>query len=447
MILPCRLEQGTVPADIWGSVGPSERPELPQDVIVGRTLIDLRQPNLAVRTINLSTEEKTIKKGVSVATFEPVECVTTQEEHVVSEEKNNSAVPEHLHNLFEQSKLGLDAEQKEKLCMLLAEFGDVFSKGTHDLGKTSLTTHKIDTGTGKPIKLQPRRLPIAKKEEADQMVQDMYNQGVVEPSGSPWSTPVVLVKKKYGTSRFCVDYRKLNDITKKDSYPLPCVDTTLDAFSGSNWFSTLDMKCGYWQVDMQKEDREKTAFSPGRGLWQFTVMPFGLCNAPATFERLMELVLAGLPWNVCLVYFDDILVHAKTFDEEVTHLREVFVRLRKANLKLNLKKCELFRSEVQYLGHVVTRQGIATDCRKVEAVRSWPVPKSKKELRSFLGLCTYYRRFVQSFAEVVRPLNRLTQKETSFSWSAECNEAFLKLKELMTTAPVLAYPTSTGIFT
>ena len=323
----------------------------------------------------------------------------------------------------------------------------MFSDGSDDIGRTSLTSHKIDTGDQKPIKQPPRRLPLAKVDIAQKAIKEMHEQGVVEPSNSPWMSPIVLVKKKDGTQRFCVDYRKLNEVTRKDSYPLPRIDTTLDALAGSKWFSTLDMKCGYWQVNMEESDREKTAFSTGCGLWQFTVMPFGLCNAPATFERLMELVLAGLPWSVCLLYLDDILVHAKTFEEEIANLREVFGRFRAANLKLNRKKCELFRQKVLYLGHIVTQEGISTEPSKVEAVISWPTPMNKRELRGFLGLCSYYRKFIKSFSDVAGPLYKLIEKETVFAWTEQCKEAFDELKRRLTTAPVLAYPIASGKFT
>ena len=173
--------------------------------------------------------------------------------------------------------------------------------------------------------------------------------------------PVVLVRKKDGSTRFCIDYRKLNAATKKDSYPLPRTDTTLDAFGGSVWFSTLDLQSGYWQVEVEKDDMERTEFTTGDGLWQFTVMPFGLCNAPATFERLMDEVLAGLPWEVCLVYLDDIIVHASEFEEAISRLREVFLRLKSANLKLNPKKCQLFAQEVPDIRHIIGRDGITTD--------------------------------------------------------------------------------------
>ena len=199
-------------------------------------------------------------------------------------------------------------------------------------------------------------------------------------------------------------------------------------------------------MELDNEAKEKTAFSTGDGLWQFAVMPFDLCNAPATFERLMESFLSGLPWTTCLVYLDDILVHAKTFDEEIVRLREVFSRLRAADLKLNPKKCELFRREVVYLGHVVSADGVATDMSEIEAVRTWPIPQNKKELQRFLGLCSYYRKFVPAFSVITSPLRRLTEKDATFRWSDECEMAFEKLKDLLTNAPILAYPLPDGKF-
>ena len=212
---------------------------------------------------------------------------------------------------------------------------------------------------------------------------------------------------------------------------MPRTDTTLDAFGGSVWFSTLDLQSGYWQVEMNEKDKEKTAFTTGDGLWQFTVMPFGLCNAPATFERLMDQVLACLPWEVCLVYLDDIIIHAREFEEAISRLREVFLRLRIANLKLNARKCQLFAQEVRYLGHIIGKDGIATDPEKVKAVQEWPVPWTQREVRSFLGLCTYYRRFVPSFASIAKPLHRLTEKLHDFEWTTECQVAFEKLIEVL----------------
>ena len=248
-------------------------------------------------------------------------------------------MPEHLKDLYSRSTEGLNAAQQRQLPKLLLEFQDIFSKGPQDLGKTGLAKHEINTSDAVPLRQHPKRLPLAQREEAFKAVEDMQKQGIIEPSVSPWASPVVLVKKKDGSTRFCEDYRKLNDLTKKDSYPLPRIDSTLDELAGSTWFSTLDLKSGYWQVEVEEKDREKTAFSVGNGLWQYNVMAFGLCNVPATFERLMENVFGDLR---CLIYLDDVIVHASTFERELERLRLVLSRLRAANLKLNPKKCELF---------------------------------------------------------------------------------------------------------
>ena len=254
------------------------------------------------------------------------------------------------------------------------------------------------------------------------MLQTMLEQGVIQTSFSPWAAPIVLVKKKDGTTRFCVDYRKLNDVTKKDAYPLPRIDDTLDALSGAKIFSTLDLASGYWQVEMDPNDREKSAFVTHQGLYEFNVMPFGLCNAPSTFRRLMEYVLAGLQWSTCLIYLDDIIIYGRDFEEHLTRLREVFVRLRDAGLKLRPPKCYFLRREVEYLGHVISENRVSTDPAKVERIIKWPAPKNVRERRSFLGLASYYRRFIKNFATIAAPLHRLTEKNKPFYWNESCQE-------------------------
>ncbi|GBN71182.1 Retrovirus-related Pol polyprotein from transposon 297 [Araneus ventricosus] len=197
---------------------------------------------------------------------------------------------------------------------------------------------------------------------------------------------------------------------------------------------------GYWQIEIRPEDREKTAFTTGHGLWQFKVMPFGLCNAPATFERLMETVLLGLSSEACLVYLDDIIIVGRTFEEHLNNLRKVFHRLQKANLKLNLKKCRFFQKEVPYLGHVISAEGVKTDTEKIKAVVDWPRPETVLDLRSFLGLCTYYRRFVKSFSTIARPLHKLAEAKSNFNWTEECEKSFNSLKHSLTSSPILTYP-------
>ena len=225
----------------------------------------------------------------------------------------------------------------------------------HNMGRTGVVKHSIDTGTSHPIRQQCRRVPPFRREQAKKMIDDMLQKDIIQPSSSPWASPIILVPKKDGSLRFCIDYRKLNSVTRKDAYPLPRVDDTLEALSGSKWFSTLDLLCGYWQVEVEEKDRHKTAFCTREGLFEFKVMPFGLCNAPAVFQRLMDLVLSGIQWERCLVYIDDIVIMGKTFERHLQNLKLVLERLRRAGLKLKPSKCSLFQDKVVYLGHVVTR--------------------------------------------------------------------------------------------
>ena len=302
-------------------------------------------------------------------------------------------MPPHLADLYEKSTEGLTQEEAEQVRKLLVEYADVFSRGSEDLGRTDLVKHHIRTGDTIPIKQPPGRMPLTLREEAKKAVEEMVQQKVIEPAEGPWSSPVVLVRKKDGGIRFCVDYRRLNAVTHKDSYPLPRNDETLEALGGSEWFSTLDLKSVYWQVELAEEDREKSAFSAGAGLWQITVMPFGLCNAPATFERLMDRVLKGVELSTALVYLDDILVHAKSFETHIAKLKVVLERLRQAGLKLSPKKCSLLRRQVRYLGHILSQHGVTVDGEKIQVVLDWSTPTAVKQVRSFLGLCSYYRRF------------------------------------------------------
>ena len=241
--------------------------------------------------------------------------------------------------------------QQQQLNELFKEFQDVFSQGDDDLGNTPLLEHGIETH-GPPLRQPYRRQnPAVRREEMTQ-VQQMLSSNVIRPSNSPWASPVVMVRKKDGSLRFCVDFRQLNAATVKDAHPLPRIDDLLDALHGAKWFSTLDLKSGYWQVPISEQDKEKTAFRTSSGqLFEFNQVPFGLCNAPATFSRLMDRVLAGLHWETCLFYLDDIIVFSSTWEEHLARLREVFERLRHAKLKLGAAKCTFAAKEVSYLGH------------------------------------------------------------------------------------------------
>ena len=220
------------------------------------------------------------------------------------------------------------------------------------------------------------------------------------------------------------------------AFTTPCRDT----LAGSKWFTTLDLISGYWQVEVDPKDQPKTAFSTPDGLFEFNVMPFGLCNAPATFQRLMDMVFAGLQWTMCLVYLDDVIVMGRTFEEHLTNLANVLTRLRDANLRLKPQKCAFAGQRVTFLGHVVSPEGVATDPEKTRKVREWPQPTSVKEVRQFLGLVSYYRSFIKDFSQIAKPLYRLTEKTSVFVWTEDCEDAFQQLRTRLVTSPILAFP-------
>ncbi len=259
-------------------------------------------------------------------------------------------LPEHLKPLMQDLSEDLTMREREELAADIYEYRDVFSSGPDDMGCTDLVTHPVDTGEHRPIRLPPRRLPITKQDVEKAEVQKMLDKGVIEPCQSSWASPVVLVTEKDGSTRFCVDYCKVNKVTRKDAYPLPRIDDTLDALRGSQYFSTLDLYSSYWQVKMDQKDIDKTAFVTKQGLFRFTVMPFVLCNAPVTFERLTGLVLSGLNWKICLIYLDNVIVYGGNFYNALDRLKQVWQRIREANLKLKLSKCCLMRDRVPFLG-------------------------------------------------------------------------------------------------
>ena len=266
----------------------------------------------------------TLAKGSKVASLEALP-EQTDDVPVASVQEGTRDVPaakrEMLSSIVENID-GLNPQECEQLYALLFEFADVFADGPDDFGRTGKIKHEIVTGDSAPIRQHVRRVPPHRREEIHTLLDEMLQKKVVQPSDSPWASPVVLVKKKDGSSRFCIDYRKVNNITRKDAYPLPRIDDTLDTLAGSQWFTTLDLISGYWQVEMSEKDKEKTAFCTPCGLYEFNVMPFGLCNTPATFQRLMELILTGLQWKSCLVYIDDVIVVGKTFLEHLRYLAE-----------------------------------------------------------------------------------------------------------------------------
>ncbi|KRK05548.1 uncharacterized protein Dyak_GE28019, partial [Drosophila yakuba] len=308
-------------------------------------------------------------------------------------------------------------------------------------GVSNAAVHRIYLKDEKPIK--QRYYPRNPKQQAiiDEQVDELLSLGLIERSRSPYSAPVVLVRKKNNEWRMCIDYRLLNDRTEKDAYPVPRMNFILDQLREAKFISTIDLKSGYWQIPVEEKSRQYTAFTvPGRGLFQWTVMPFGLTTAPATFQRALDNIIGPEMEPFAFAYLDDIIVIGRTKEEHLAKLKEVFSRLQRANLRINPDKCKFFQKELKYLGHVVSDQGIRTDPEKVEAIRDLPAPKTTKEVHSFLGMASWYRRFIPKFTEQAGPLQELIRKGKKFEWNKRHQESFDSLKESLTKAPVLVFP-------
>ena len=268
----------------------------------------------------------------------------------------------------------------------------------------------------------------------------MIQAGIAKDSFSPWTQPVVVVKKKNGQFRFCVDYRKLNEVTERDEYPLPLINDIFDSMTGAKWFTTLDCKSGYWQMKVAEKDQPKTAYITQEGLYEFTVMPFGLSNAPASFQRMMDRVFKNYKGKFVNVYLDDITVYSQTFEDHIQHLKLIFEKLREVDLKLGKDKCEFAKTELHLLGHIIGREGRKPDPAKIEVVQQWPTPKNVKDVRAFLGLASYYRKFIPNFSIEAGSMFKLIHKDTTFEWTDACQETFEKLKKLLTSSPILKHP-------
>ena len=397
------------------------------------------------RLNNPTSQPVTLEKGATLGTFS--EAYGDSGVLPFKESAMNPQNPGTLDSvLVDLDNSALSSAEQSRLRELLQDYRDIFAIHPDELGRTNIVQHHIETGDHPPIRSRPYRVPYAQKETIEKHIEDMLHRNVIQPSVSPWASPVVLVPKSDGSSRFCVDFRKVNKITKKDSYPLPLISESLDTLGGAKFFSSLDLVSGYWQVEMDPASREKTAFVTHAGLYEYTTMPFGLCNAPGTFQRLMECVLRGLNWQIALIYLDDVLVYSQNFEDHLHHLRLVFDRFREAGLKLKPSKCHFGQKEVKYLGHMITTEGIQPDPEKVKVVQEYPAPTSVKEVRAFMGLTNYYRKFVKGFAQVASPFHDLTKKGASFLWTEDCQKAFDTLKKALTEAPILAYPDFTQSF-
>lgn len=404
---------------------------------------------MPIKLHNGSTGKVTLVPGTALCSLQQVSIVDSMDAA-----ENSEALSQPSSSVVDFDDARMDQEQKIAARETLERWNHIFAQGPNDLGCTASVKHRIRLQDEIPFKQRHRRIPPSQYDEVRQHLKDMLDSGVIRESHSPYSSPVVLVRKRDGSLRFCIDFRKLNSKTVKDAYALPRMEEALEAMAGCSWFSTLDLKSGYWQVEIDEPDKAKTAFTVGPlGFFECNRMAFGLTNAPATFQRLMEHCMADINFKKCIVYIDDIIVYSRSFDEHLERLEAVFARLEQYGLKLKPSKCSFFKEKVKYLGHIISVDGIETDPEKVSAIRDWPVPENLGQLRTFLGFCGYYRRFVPAFSKLVKPLNDLVtsllgkpgqgkrQRGTEdWKWSDDCQSAFDGVVKILSSPVVLTYP-------
>jgi len=331
--------------------------------------------------------------------------------------------------------------EKISVIPIVEEYADVFPDEIPELPPSRDVDFSIDLilGAG-PVSMAPYRMALVELVELKKQIEDLLEKKFIRPSASPWGAPILLVKKKDGCSRLCVDYRQLNKLTIKNKYPLPRIDDLLDQLRGAIVFSKIYLRSGYHQILVKLEDVQKTAFRSRYGHYEYVVMPFGVTNAPAIFMDYMNKIFRPYLDQFVVVFIDDILIYSESRDVHANHLRVVLGILREHKLYGKLSKCEFWLDEVQFLGHVMSTQGIAVDPAKIEFVVKWERPQTVTEVRSFLGLMGYYRRFVEGFSKLVSPLSQLTRKDQPFSWTDECEVCFEDMKRRLTIAPILVIP-------
>ncbi|MFS8001318.1 putative nucleotidyltransferase, Ribonuclease H [Helianthus anomalus] len=345
--------------------------------------------------------------------------------------------PAFLSHMVEQKGKGKNINEVPVVC----DFPDVFPEDLPGLPPPRSVDFRIDLVPGvTAVARAPYRLAPSEMQELSNQLQELLDKAFIRPSTSPWGAPVLFVKKKDGSFRMCIDYRELNKLTVKNCYPLPRIDDLFDQLQGTSCFSKIDIRSGYHQLRVLEDDIPETAFRTRYRHYEFVVMPFGLTNAPVMFMDLMNRVCKPYLDRFVIVFLDDILIYSKSKADHARHLRLMLELLRGERLYAKFSKCEFWIIEVQFLGHIVSSQGIHVDPSKIEAVKNWCMPKSVSEIHSFLGLAGYYRRFIADFSKIVVPLTTLTQKEKPFIWGPEQEKSFQTLKDLLCNAPVLTLP-------
>ncbi|CAI6355228.1 unnamed protein product [Macrosiphum euphorbiae] len=420
--------------------------ELVKDVYCSSTVSIVNNGRAIVSMLNISEETK------SMSEIDLNKILYDTEYEIYNVESTN----DHNERIARLKQIiitdHMDEIEKQSIYEICERYNSIFHLEGDVLTYTNVGTHSIKLKKDQPpIYRRPYRLPHAQQDEIHSQIQKMEENGIIEKSRSPWNSPLLLVQKKMDNSgkqkfRVVVDFRALNEATINEFHPLPNITEILDQLGNSQLFSLLDLSSGFYQILMEKDSRELTAFSTNQGHWHFKRMIQGMKTSPGTFQRVMNSALAGLIGIKCLVYLDDIIVYGKNLYDHNEKLIEVFERLRISNLKLQPDKCNFLKRECVYLGHVITKDGIKPDERKLKAVVEFPIPTTVKNIKSFLGLSGYYRKFINSYSAIAKPLTNLLKKDTSFVWSNECQKSFDTLKAALCSEPVLKYPDFTKTF-
>ena len=436
-------------------INPTDRIQiLPKGMVIGLaephpsrviTINEFEGVNAVSACDAIVTEERDVTSRLSES-HAGVDIFAEHKEEPRTQEKNKEPMSNPKCTWKEEVDLAhLSADEREAVLRMLEPHRKMWDGR---LGTVAATTHRIAVTPGsKPVHCQPyragSRARVAEKQEIDRMIE----QKVIEPATCEWASPIVLVPKPDGSLRFCVDYRKLNSITIPDTYPLPRMDECIDSLGDAAVFTTLDCNSGYWQIPVHPEDKDKTTFTSHYGIYRFLRLPFGLRNAPATFQRAIDIILSGVKWKTCLVYLDDVIVFSKSKKDHLAHVAEALTLLGNAGLSLKLKKCHFFAEAVDYLGHVIRPGRLGVAEKNTTALKTAPLPRTQTELRSFLGLCNVYRRFVPKFSAIAAPLNAFLGKGTPPQLGPlppEAVAAFNQLRDKLLHPPVLALPRTEG---
>lgn len=424
-------------------------PEIKEGIIPEMEILDGVYLSRAITTVNSNSKAyasilNTLEKEVTIQESK-LSLLPLPNESYIFEINESHTV--NRNDLLQKSLRTdhLNLEEEESLLKICYQFNKLFYLEGDKLTSTKLIQHEINTNNSAPIVSKTYRYPEIHKEEVNKQIEKMLKENIIRPSYSPWSSPLWVVPKKLDSSgkkkwRVVIDYRKLNDVTIGDSFPLPNITEILDQLGKSKYFTTLDLYAGFHQIEVKPEDRPKTAFSTPLGLFEFNRMPFGLKNSPATFQRLMNSVLAGIVGLHCFVYMDDIVIYASSLKDHEKKLFSIFQRLESNNLTLQPDKCEFLRKEVAYLGHIVSEEGLKPNPDKVKVITNFPRPQNVKQIKQFLGLAGYYRRFIENFARISKPLTTLLQDNVDFQWTFDQEESFTILKNKLVSDPILQYP-------